>query len=150
MEKQKPFILDYNEFNLGWVSTVIVDNLTLDLIPYKWVKQNEKNPMFGHCHHATACLQNIFTPKEITTYHALDMDGVYHWWAKDNSGKIIDLTADQYYSVGKTPPYYKGVRRSPLGWSYLRKTEKLMDRVVPTLKGIYNPTLEQFFDDEMG
>ena len=146
MLKQKniPFTLDYNEENLEMVSKVIIDNLTLDLIPRRWIKQNEKNPLFGHCHHATGCLQRIFTPEEIKTYRGLDNDNIFHWWGVDNTGKIIDITADQYYSLGKKPPYRNGERHSTLGWSYINKVETMMERIVPILQGKTIGSLEAF------
>jgi len=146
MLKQKniPFTLDYNEENLEMVSKVIIDNLTLDLIPRRWIKRNEKNPLFGHCHHATACLQKIFTTEEIKTYRGLDHNRNFHWWAEDNTGKIIDLTADQYYSQGKKPPYRRGYRYSTLGWSYNDKIKIMMERVVPILQGKTIGSLEAF------
>ena len=144
MKKEKPFTLDYNEENLEMVSKVIIDNLTLDLIPRRWIKQNEKNPLFGHCHHATGCLQRIFTPEEIKTYRGLDHNRIYHWWAVDNTGKIIDITADQYYSLGKKPPYRNGSRYSLLGWSYCERIDTMMERIVPILQGKTVGSLEAF------
>ena len=144
MKKEKPFTLDYNEENLEMVSKVIIDNLTLDLIPQRWIKQNEKNPLFGHCHHATGCLQRIFTPEEIKTYRGLDHNHIYHWWAVDNTGKIIDITADQYYSLGKKPPYRNGSRYSLLGWSYCERIDTMMERIVPILQGKTVGSLEAF------
>ena len=89
----------YNEKNLKLVSDAIVQNLTPDLVAVKFRKRNETNRMFGHCYHASACLQKIFGTKEIKLYRAVDFSETYHWWAKDNNEKVIDLTADQYYSI---------------------------------------------------
>ena len=57
----------YNEENLEKVSKAILNNLTPDLIPVKWRQRNSINPMFGHCHTASACLQKSFRNKRIKT-----------------------------------------------------------------------------------
>ena len=97
-------MIEYNEENLKLVSDLIVKNLTPDLIPVKWRQRNSVNPMFGHCHTASACLQKIFTTKELKLYRAQDQQDIWHWWAVDNSGKLIDLTSKQYTDWNKEPP----------------------------------------------
>jgi hypothetical protein len=119
----------YNEENLEKVSKAILNNLTPDLIPTKWRQKNSINPMFGHCHTASACLQKVFGTKELKLYRAKDWSDIWHWWAVDNSGKIVDLTADQYYSIGKEPPYDDGQKASMLGFSYRTRTLELLERV---------------------
>jgi len=119
----------YNKENLEKVSEAILNNLTPDLIPAKWRQKNSINPMFGHCHTASACLQKVFGTKELKLYRAQDWAEIWHWWAVDNSGKIIDLTSDQYYSMGKEPPYDVGEKASMLGFSYRTRTLELLERV---------------------
>ncbi len=119
----------YNKENLEKVSEAILNNLTPDLIPVKWRQRNSINPMFGHCHTASACLQKVFGTKELKLYRAQDWAEIWHWWAVDNSGKIIDLTSDQYYSMGKEPPYDVGEKASMLGFSYRTRTLELLERV---------------------
>ena len=62
----------YNEENLEKVSKAILNNLTPDLIPVKWRQRNSINPMFGHCHTASICLQKVFGTKELKLYRAQD------------------------------------------------------------------------------
>ena len=121
--------MDYNEENLKLVSGLIVKNLTPDLIPKKWRQRNSINPMFGHCHTASACLQKIFTTKELKLYRAQDWCDIWHWWVVDTDGKIIDLTSDQYYSMDKFPPYESGQKASMLGFAYRTRVLKLVERV---------------------
>ena len=121
--------MTYNEENLKLVSDAIVKNLTPDLIPKKWRQRNSINPMFGHCHTAAACLQKVFGTKTIKLYRALDDNDIWHWWAVDVDDKLIDLTADQYYSVGKEPPYERGEKTGMLGFAYRTRTLELLDRV---------------------
>ncbi len=119
----------YNEENLKVVSDLIVKNLTSDLLPLKYREQNLTNPMFGHCHTTSSCLQKIFSSSSLTLRRSKDMNDIWHWWAVDNTNKIIDLTSDQYYSIGKEPPYEDGVKTTQLGWGYRTRTMELLDRV---------------------
>jgi hypothetical protein len=54
---------------------------------------------------------------------------IYHWWVQDIDGNIIDLTADQYYSVGKQPPYDVGEKAGMLGFDYRKRVDILFERV---------------------
>jgi hypothetical protein len=132
-------MLDYTPDNLKLVSEVILDNLTPDLLPKKWIKRNESNPMFGHCHTASACLQKIFGTKAIKLYRALDDEGIYHWWAVDKEGHLIDLTVDQYYSTGRKPPHESGIKSGMLGFGYRVKVLTLLDKVLKQLQSKGTP-----------
>jgi hypothetical protein len=122
-------MFEYNGNNLDKACQIIANHLTSDLLPKKWVERNSTNPMFGHCHTASACLQKLFGTKNIKLYRALDDEGIWHWWAVTKEGDRIDITADQYYSQGKTPPYEKGSKASMLGFEYRKRTYKLLDIV---------------------
>jgi hypothetical protein len=121
--------MEYNETNLNLVSDIIIQNLTPDLLPKKWMKRNSINPMFGHCHTASACLQKVFGSKNIKLYRAIDDEDIWHWWAVDKEGKLIDLTAGQYHSVGRIPPYKTGEKTSMLGFGYRTRVLHLLDKV---------------------
>jgi len=125
--------MEYNSENLKLVSGIIVNNLTPDLLPKKWVERNSSNPMFGHCHTASACLQKVFGTKNIKLYRALDDEGIWHWWAVDLNGKLVDLTVDQYTSVGRTPPHADGTKASILGFEYRKRVLRLLDMVTNQL-----------------
>jgi hypothetical protein len=124
--------MKYNKQNLKLVSDIIMKHLTIDLLPKKFIERNASNPTFGHCHTASACLQKIFGSKNIKLYRGHDGE-IYHWWAVDKDGKQIDLTADQYYSVGKNPPYDVGEKSSMLGFAYRTRTLTLLDKVTKEL-----------------
>jgi len=125
--------MEYNDKNLKLVSDIIVKNLTPDLLPRKWVERNSTNPMFGHCHTASGCLQKVFGTKNIKLYRALDDEGIWHWWAVDSNAKLIDLTVDQYLSVGRTPPHADGTKSSILGFEYRKRVLRLLDMVTKEL-----------------
>ena len=119
----------YTKENLEIASKVIVENLTPDLIPKKWRKRNSITPMFGHCHTASDCLQKLFGSENIKLYRSKDEEDIWHWWCVDIHGQRIDLTDEQYHSLGRTPPYDRGEKASILGWSYKKRVEELLKRV---------------------
>ena len=132
-------MLEYTHDNLKLVSEFILNNLTPDLLPKKWVKRNESNPMFGHCHTASGCLQKIFGTKVIKLYRAIDDESIYHWWAVDKDGHLIDLTSDQYYSTGRKPPHESGIKSGMLGFGYRIKVLTLLDKVLKQLQSKGTP-----------
>ena len=125
--------MDYNKDNLELVSGIIIMNLTPDLLPKKWVERNASNPMFGHCHTASGCLQKVFGTKNIKLYRALDDEDIWHWWAVDVNGQRIDLTVDQYHSQGREPPYDDGTKASILGFDYRKRVLRLLEKVTKEL-----------------
>ena len=122
--------MEYNEQNLKIVSDVIINNLTPDLLPKKWVVRNSANPMFGHCHNASGCLYKIFGHENMHMYRALDTEGIWHWWVIDKENLLIDLTAEQYTSQGRNPPHAEGQKASMLGFEYRKRVLRLYDRVM--------------------
>jgi len=60
-----------------------------------------------------------------------DYRGESHWWLQDED-KIYDVTADQYYSVDKTPPYESGKKTKWYGWKQRPQqiTLDLMKRIL--------------------
>lgn len=134
-------MLEYNDENLKLVTQSIVKHLTPDLLPKKWVERNSTNPMFGHCHTASACLQKVFGSKNIKLWRGLDDEGIWHWWAVDLNDKLIDITADQYISQGRTPPYDKGAKASMLGFEYRIRALSLLGRVTENLSSNGTPPM---------
>lgn len=132
-------MFEYNKKNLKLVSDIIVKHLTPDLLPKKWIERNKTNPMFGHCHTASACLQKVFGTKNIKLYRGLDDEGIWHWWAIDKDGELIDLTDDQYYSQNRIPPYDIGEKASMLGFDYRKRVLKLLDQVTNELSSNGTP-----------
>lgn len=107
---------------------MIITNLTPELLPKKWIVRNSTNPTFGHCHTVAGVLYKIFGSKQVKMYRGFDGE-IYHWWVQDNEGNIIDLTADQYTSIGKTPPYDVGEKAGMLGFDYKKRVVKLFEKV---------------------
>jgi hypothetical protein len=84
-------------------------------------------------------LQKIFGTKNIKLYRALDDEGIYHWWAVDLNGKLIDLTSEQYTSTGRTPPHDAGTKSSILGFDYRKRVVALTDKVTKELSSNGTP-----------
>jgi hypothetical protein len=122
-------MFDYNGDNVKHACQTIKNSLSCDLLPKKWIERNKTNPMFGHCHTASACLQKLFGSENIKLYRALDDEDIWHWWAVTKEGELIDITADQYYSTGRTPPYNEGKKASMLGFDYRKRVLKLLATV---------------------
>lgn len=124
--------MEYNEENLNKVVGSIRNNLTIDLLPKKFVERNisgGSNGTFGHCHTASGVLYKIFGSKNVHMYRALDDEGIYHWWVVDKNGKIIDPTSEQYTLLGKQPPYDRGEKAGMLGFDYKKRVLYLLERV---------------------
>ena len=111
---------------------MIRKNLTPDLIAKKWRERNSRNPTFGHCHTAAGCLYKLFGPKAMHMHRGFDGQ-IYHWWVVDKNGNIIDLTSEQYTSIGKVPPYEQGKKSGMLGFGYKTRVLVLLDKVTSEL-----------------
>ena len=88
------------------VMKLIAENLSPDLLTKKYRKENEHNPMFGHCYHSSQALYYLIDTDVLQPMSAIDYHDCPHWWLEDTScNKIYDVTSDQYYHVGQVPPY---------------------------------------------
>ena len=125
-------MIEYNNENLKVVSELIRKNLTPDLIAKKWRERNSHNPTFGHCHTAAGCLYKLFGSKAMHMHRGFDGQ-IYHWWVVDKNGNIIDLTSEQYTSIGKIPPYEQGEKSGMLGFGYKTRVLVLLDKVTSEL-----------------
>jgi hypothetical protein len=107
--------------------------LTSDLLKPEYRERNANNPMFGHCYVATESFYHLtkdMYPGRYTIFHGKDEEDITHWWLHDNhKTKIVDLTADQYYSVGKVPPYTKGRRGAFLTKEPSKRARIIMEKV---------------------
>lgn len=139
--------INYNQENLQVITQIIKNNLYPDLLPKKWIERNRTNPTFGHCHNVAGCLYKVFGKDAVKMYRALDDEGIYHWWVKDLNGNIIDLTADQYYSTNRTPPYDKGEKAGLLGFEYKKRVLKLYERVMNEYNS--KPNVLNFYNEDV-
>lgn len=127
--KFKPF--HYSEYNMVLVMGLISKNLTPKLLSTRYREENENNPMYGHCYHATQALYYLMDTNCLIPMSGKDYRDDYHWWLQDGD-KIYDVTAGQYYSVGKFPPYENGKRGRWYGYQQ-RPHQRSLDLMVRVL-----------------
>ena len=139
-EKWSAWILEYNQYSypddLEMVIKSIQDNLELKFCPPRFREGNLGNAMFGHCYHSSQALYYFFKDANLKAMSAPCEVAGSHWWCKDIDENIIDITSNQYFSVGTKPPYDKGKKTSWYGWKHRphRKTQDLMKLVQPSAK----------------
>ena len=115
------------EKNLEIVIERIKDNLDESLLTRYWLKKNQDdNPMAGYCYYTSAVLKKVFPELEI--WRGKDDQGEYHWFNKWDS-KVIDITEDQYYRKGRTPPYDTAVKKQQLGGRHGAKANRLLEKI---------------------
>ena len=122
----------YSEEGAESMMKIIRSQLTPDLLTKKYRKENETNPMYGHCYHSTQALFYLLDPHELIPMSGVDYRGDTHWWLYDDRGVIYDTTADQYYSVGQVPPYDVGKRTNWYGWKQ-RPHQRSLDLIMRVL-----------------
>ena len=97
----------YSEYSMCLVMGLIKRQLTPDLLTPKYRGENLSNPTYGHCYHSTQALYYLMDTDKLIPMSGKDYRDEYHWWLQDGE-RVYDLTADQYYTVGKLPPYQNG------------------------------------------
>ena len=73
---------------------------------------------------------------------AKDWRGDKHWWLRDReTNNDIDMTVDQYYSIGKEPPHEDGKISKWYGWKHRPhgRTLKLITKMqsLANIKTVY-------------
>ena len=124
----------YSDINL--VMSLLKLKLTPDLLSHKKLMYSQDrltNKYYGHCYHATQALYYLMDTDRLVSMKGEDYRGESHWWLQDED-KIYDVTADQYYSVDKTPPYESGKKTNWYGWKQRPQqiSLDLMKRVLDT------------------
>ena len=136
---KKPFqirTLTFEPYPMTEIESVmesIANNLTPEMVTKKYREENESNKMFGHCYHSSQALFYLMDTDVLEQRTAIDYHDCSHWWLVDKTTeKIYDITADQYYHVGQTPPYAKGVKKPWYGWKQRphQRTLNLMIKVL--------------------
>lgn len=125
----KPY--EYTEYTMCLVIGLIRRKLTPDLLTPKYRFENQTNPTYGHCYHSSQALFYLMNTNELVPMCGKDYRNDYHWWLQ-NGDKIYDVTAEQYYSVGKLPPYENGKPTKWYGWKQ-RPHQRSLDLIVRVL-----------------
>ena len=136
---KKPFqirTLTFEPYPMTEIESVmesIANNLTSEMVTKKYREENATNPMFGHCYHSSQALFYLIDTDVLEQRTAIDYHDCSHWWLVDKTTeKIYDITADQYYHVGQTPPYAEGIKKPWYGWKQRphQRTLNLMIKVL--------------------
>ena len=128
--------LTYNPYPMTEIESVmglIASNLKPEMVSKKYREENASNFMFGHCYHSSQALFYLMDTDVLEQRTAIDYHDEAHWWLVDNTtNKVYDITADQYYYVGQTPPYVDGKKKPWYGWKQRphQRTLNLMVRVL--------------------
>jgi len=123
--------------NLNHLKELIIQNLSDDLLSKKWLnyKKQEKlcHPTFGHCYVATEAAYHILGGHNYgwkPFYLKCDDDS--HWFLKDSSGIIFDVTKDQFGD--EKILYHKAIGKGFLTKQPSKRARKLINRVLNTEK----------------
>ena len=128
--------LTYNPYPMTEIESVmglIASNLKPEMVSKKYREENASNFMFGHCYHSSQALFYLMDTDVLEQRTAIDYHDEAHWWLVDTiTDKVYDITADQYYHVGQTPPYVDGKKKPWYGWKQRphQRTLNLMVRVL--------------------
>lgn len=122
---------EYTEKNMSLVMGLIRHHLTPDLLTPKYREENQLNPTYGHCYHSSQALFYLMNTDQLIPMCGKDYRDDYHWWLQ-NGKRIYDITAEQYYSVGKLPPYENGKPSKWYGWKQ-RPHQRSLDLMIRVL-----------------
>ena len=139
---------EFSSANMCLVTGLIQKNLTPDLLKRKKLKfRDETNKYYGHCYHATQALYYLMDTKELVPMSGEDYRGEKHWWLSDGDF-IYDVTSEQYYFAGQTPPHVSGKKTSYYGWKQ-RPQQISLNLMVKVLGDrLVGDTVQDLTDDE--
>jgi len=104
--------------------------LTPDLLKPAYRAKNKNNPMYGHCYAASEAAYHLFAKADgYFPVRGRDSRGVCHWWLENEDRDRLDITADQYFSVGRVPPYWNGKRGGFLTKEPSKRAAEIIRRV---------------------
>lgn len=98
--------------NFNLIKKLVIGNLSDSLLSKEWLEKKKQETDFhstlGHCYLATEAAYHLLGGKEKgwKPYY-LKQDGESHWFLKDKSGRILDITAEQF---GEAPIRYADAR----------------------------------------
>ena len=116
------------------LTQLIAQSLSPKLLKPEYRQTNANNPMYGHCYVATEALHHLLQKFSLTNtfrpFQAKDDNNISHWWLQNDDGDVLDITAAQYTSVGKTPPYDRGKARMFMYPSPSKRSRKVIEAVL--------------------
>lgn len=119
-------------YSISEVKNAIINSLSDDLLKPDYLKNLEmrKSNVYGHCYAASEAMYYLTGGKSKWTPQQGRCEVLgSHWWLKEKStNEIMDLTADQFFSLDLAPPYGKGKGRGFQNQSF--RTLEIMKRVI--------------------
>ena len=110
--------------------TKIKSVLTPDLLKPEYREKNKTNPMYGHCYAASEAAYHLFAKADgFFPVRDRDSRGVCHWWLENPQGERLDITGDQYFSVGRVPPYFYRAGKRVLTKEPSKRAAEIIRRV---------------------
>jgi hypothetical protein len=113
------------------VIELVQAHLSSDLLKLEYKNNNNQdNPLYGHCYVASEAVYHLLGSEKVVPCYGRHKEGGTHWWLVDRkTNEIIDPTADQYYCVGKRPPYDGGVRSGFLTKKPSKRAQIVLNRI---------------------
>ena len=110
---------NFSELNMCLVMGLIQKNITPDLLKGRkklmYPDDVKTVKYYGHCYHASQALYYLIETDKLVPMSGEDYRGEKHWWLQCGDN-IYDCTAEQYYTIGKLPPYHNGKKTAWYGW----------------------------------
>ena len=138
---------NFSELNMCLVMGLIQKNITPDLLKGRkklmYPDDVKTVKYYGHCYHASQALYYLIETDKLVPMSGEDYRGEKHWWLQCGDN-IYDCTAEQYYTIGKQPPYHNGKKTAWYGWKQRPQqiTLELMKRVL--IDRLVSDTVEKF------
>jgi len=116
---------------VGKVTNVLTD----ELLPLKYKDVERSSNVEGHSYASTEALFYLLGGKssglepQVATFEK-NGENVTHWWLKDEQGKILDPTADQFYTTGQNPPYEVGKNEGFLTKAPSKRSLSIINRIM--------------------
>lgn len=135
--------LEYTDRNIEWASNKILETLDQSYLSKRYIEENKINPTYGHCYHVTQAMFYMFDTNLLVPMRGEDHRNEYHWWLQDGE-KIVDPTANQYYTRGELPPYENGKKGQWYAWQRqpsaraFRLIVNVLDNVIDSTELVVN------------
>jgi hypothetical protein len=136
---QKQLYQNDSELLIKKIQSVLSD----DLLAHKYKNVERQSHLEGHDYSTSEALFYLLGGKSsnLTLQSAsFEKNGEAHthWWIKSHDGQILDPTAEQFYAMGKEPPYEQGKKVDFLTKEPSKKTITIINRIIESAVELTN------------
>lgn len=136
---QKQLYQNDSEILIKKIQSVLTD----DLLAHKYKSVERKSNLEGHDYSTSEALFYLLGGKSSNlTLQAASFEkngeAHTHWWIKSHDGQILDPTAEQFYAIGKEPPYEQGKKVEFLTKEPSKKTIAIINRIIESTIALTN------------